>query len=855
MTDKVLCRYYMHGACRNGASCRFSHDIKAMPNMVCTYYLAGNCGFGDHCRYDHIRPDYTKPEHKQPPRPPSQPAVQGGLLVIRDPFDDSLTTVERTFGSACALDDSPAEPDSWEQSEGPPCPATPDSLAERPLCSQHASFGHCSRGDRCSLVHGDECEICHKYCIHPYSQEERDRHLTECRTRHERLAARTRSSQIECGICLEPVLSKANSAHRKFGLLNCDHAYCLPCIRGWRSNTDSGADVNSAVRTCPICRTTAWFVTPCTVWPANAEEREHIVAGYKSKLAQIDCRHFNFGDNTCPFGTSCFYRHVYRDGTPQETVLRKTSTSEGNCKIVQPVSLAAPQTHGPPLGPYKLAKKSHPTAAQLGEEPLISQCDLKYHETTLDHFSWATPPRNRQTFQQRYFVCDQHWKQNDDGSKGPIFFYVGNEADVTLYLNATGLMWESAPDFGALLVWAEHRYYGKSKPFQKTLQEHMQFLTSEQAMADYAELVTDLKRELHAEHSPVIGFGGSYGGMLASWMRLKYPHILDGAIAGSAPIWSFFGEDPPYDAGSFSKIVTRDASPAAGAPAACVANVRQSWQTLFGLGKDEEGRQTIRKAMNICHDAKLDGPEDVEALANWASGAFDYLAMGNFPYESSYILNGQGTLPPYPMRAACQPMAQPGLEGPELLTALAKSIGVFYNYSGVEPCFSWDHGANPDTDEDALFWGYQWCTEMVQPFTRDGVQDMYWEQKFDMKAASAACQAAWGVRPRPMWPTIAWGGKRIQTLSNVVFTNGLLDPWHGGGVLTNISDSVVSILIPEGAHHLDLMFSHPKDPPSVTQCRNAQRQHMRRWVEEADKARAQDRTKMAAEESLITAKS
>ena len=32
--------------------------------------------------------------------------------------------------------------------------------------------------------------------------------------------------------------------------------------------------------------------------------------------------------------------------------------------------------------------------------------------------------------------------------------------------------------------------------------------------------------------------------MLASWMRMKYPHILDGAIAGSAPIWSYFGEDP-----------------------------------------------------------------------------------------------------------------------------------------------------------------------------------------------------------------------------------------------------------------------------------------------------------------------
>ena len=72
-------------------------------------------------------------------------------------------------------------------------------------------------------------------------------------------------------------------------------------------------------------------------------------------------------------------------------------------------------------------------------------------------------------------------------------------------------MWESAEEFGALLVFAEHRYYGKSKPYPKAEKEHMEFLTSEQAMADYAELITELKKELKAEESPVIGFGGSYG--------------------------------------------------------------------------------------------------------------------------------------------------------------------------------------------------------------------------------------------------------------------------------------------------------------------------------------------------------
>ena len=50
--QKVLCRYFMVGACQKGSSCPYSHDknISNKGTLPCRFYQAGTCANGTNCR-------------------------------------------------------------------------------------------------------------------------------------------------------------------------------------------------------------------------------------------------------------------------------------------------------------------------------------------------------------------------------------------------------------------------------------------------------------------------------------------------------------------------------------------------------------------------------------------------------------------------------------------------------------------------------------------------------------------------------------------------------------------------------------------------------------------------------------
>ena len=43
-------------------------------------------------------------------------------------------------------------------------------------------------------------------------------------------------------------------------------------------------------------------------------------------------------------------------------------------------------------------------------------------------------------------------------------------------------------------------------------------------MGDYINLMQHVREKYKSPKSPVVTFGGSYGGMLATWLRMKFPN-------------------------------------------------------------------------------------------------------------------------------------------------------------------------------------------------------------------------------------------------------------------------------------------------------------------------------------------
>ncbi|KAH9606775.1 hypothetical protein KSS87_009795 [Heliosperma pusillum] len=338
---------------------------------------------------------------------------------------------------------------------------------------------------------------------------------------------------------------------------------------------------------------------------------------------------------------------------------------------------------------------------------------ILYYDQTLDHFNYQL--ESYKTFKQKYVINYEHW--GGAKSKSPILVYLGAESSLDNYTLNGLILKNYGQHFKALLLFIEHRFYGESIPFGMSKEKVMKntrirgYFNSAQALADYAQLILHVKQKLNAHFSPVIVVGGSYGGMLATWFRLKYPHVALGALASSAPILYFDNIIPPNH--GYYSVVTKDFKETS---ESCFEIIRDSWMMIDKVGQEPNGLSILTEKFNTCDHLNNTGE-----LKDYLEDLFSVVAQYNLP----------------PITSICNAIDN-GSHGTDILSRIYAAIVAFSGNLTTCQDINLEKSNFKDT---ILGWDWQICSEMVMPMVFGTSKDsMFPHETFNLTNYIKECK-------------------------------------------------------------------------------------------------------------------
>ena len=166
--------------------------------------------------------------------------------------------------------------------------------------------------------------------------------------------------------------------------------------------------------------------------------------------------------------------------------------------------------------------------------------------------------------------------------------------------------------------------------------------------------------------------------MLSAWLRMKFPHVFQGALAASAPILFFDGYVSPN---AYDDIATDDYRKA---DEQCPVMIKAGFDQLLSLREQADSYQTVSDIFNLC--AVPSGAVEMQSLINTLNDSLGTMAMVDYPYPTNFV----EPLPAWPVTYACgqAKTAYEGAQGDanQALYAIAAAGSTFYNYASQLDC-------------------------------------------------------------------------------------------------------------------------------------------------------------------------
>jgi hypothetical protein len=531
------------------------------------------------------------------------------------------------------------------------------------------------------------------------------------------------------------------------------------------------------------------------------------------------------------------------------------------------LAVAQPEAAGevpccPPYGPQPPA-------------PFPAKYETRWFTQPRDHFNYFNPndpvTNDTTTFQQRFLYYDAHWR----GPPNPIIMVPCVEAGpAPYYWGEYGWVIDTlAAELGALVVFAEHRGFGLTYPQPMTEggdasgwipdAAHVGVLTEAQVLEDDTALATSLRFNLSAWDSPLIAIGGSLSGEMSTWWRVRYPHLVDMALAASAPIFGFpgmtsDGKTPLCDQYAWNRVVT-DAFRTVGGEA-CVDAIRAGyWQTsALSAAEVSAAFNTCTPASLPCHAQQVADmalywtgtaaelgsypPHANRSLLEWACGAMAGAATGLQAYMALLAPLAPGQCLNISWAWQCGPAADDD-SSDAASAAAAVDVGrggwcaTHWNESDSGCQDGWwviacpsrrgeitgrDVSAHPRLLTKATLpptpapkphnRGIESCTTEVHPIESNNVTDFYPASRhpFNEQDRLMGCRGNYGgdlsidggAMPRSFGQIDL--ARMAASASRIIFSSGQYDPWSAMSVNHSLSPTLPFVYIQGGAHHSDI---------------------------------------------------
>lgn len=406
---------------------------------------------------------------------------------------------------------------------------------------------------------------------------------------------------------------------------------------------------------------------------------------------------------------------------------------------------------------------------------------------------------------------DVYWKAPD----GPVIINICGEYTCSGVMDTRQFPLVLAQQNNALVLSVEHRFYGESQLFPETplATQNLRFLSTSQALADLANFLRWYQEEkINAVYNKTTNnkffiLGGSYPGAMSAWFRLKYPHLSVGALSSSGVVNSIL------DFSGFDAQV---------------------------------------------HDSALSTPQCVEALQQATAAVESQMPAVKALFDASELSDGDfyyliadavGEGVQYGHREeACNQMVDALNNQRDLAVQLANYTTQFFYAAMGNTAADYDSNvlANPNYNPDhaGRQWWWQTCSELAY-FNTAPASDSIRSRHVNLDYFHSACGTMFPEFP--VFPpdtdavNAVYGGAQTDA-TNIIFTNGLEDPWRRASVAPPPaklpSDSETSILIdcPQCAHCIDLHTPLPTDPPTLSAARDYVSKQVAQWLLEGKPA-------------------